>query len=176
MRPLVVTSAMTSMNGAFYPTGHVFALFKDEAAAKQAIDALQTAQHQGSLAHADPARILSEITHSVEGQDDTMPSPGAENDIARRIKDLADRGYHGVLVELGKKDTIETVQSVVDAQHAEAAFYYRTLIIEELVEQPKNLDSNAVSGTHAPGAHPPTSASENLPPTDIRRQDGAQPR
>ena len=171
MRPLVVTSAMTSMNGVFYPTGHVFALFQGEAAARQAIDALQTAQHHGELAYADPQRITSEITRTLEGQDDTLPSPGADNDIVRRIKDLADRGYHGVLVELTDKDTIETVQSVVDAQHAEAAFYYRTFIIEELVEQPKNLDSNAVSCTHAPGAHPPTSASENLPPTEIRRGD-----
>lgn len=170
MRPLVVTSAMTSMNGAFYPTGHVFALFKDEAAARQAIDALQTAQHQGALAHADPARIHSEITHSAQGQDETLPSPGADNDIVRRIQDLADRGCHGVLVELADKDTIETVQSVVEAQQAQAAFYYRTLIIEELVEQPKNLDSNAVSGTHAPGAHPTSGSSENPPPTPARRE------
>lgn len=176
MRPLVVTSAMTSMNGTFYPTGHVFALFKDEAAARQAMDALQTANHQGQVAHADPARIFSQITHSAEGEEEVLPSPGADNDIVRRIKDLADRGYHGVLMELGDSDNIETLQSVVDSCHAEAAFYYRTLIIEELVEQPKNLESRSVSGTHAPGAHPTTSASENLPPTEIRREDGTQQR
>lgn len=170
MKPLVVTSAMTSMNGVFYPTGHVFALFKDEPAARAAIDALQQAQYHGTLAHADPARIQSEVTRTVSNVDETLPSPGADNDIVRRIDDLATRGYHGVLMELTEKDNIETIQSVVDAYHAEAAFYYRTFIIEELVEQPKNLDSQSVSGTHAPGAHPPTSASENLPPTDLRRE------
>lgn len=176
MRPLVVTSAMTSMNGTFYPTGHVFALFKDEAAARRAMDALQAANHLGQVAYADPARISSQIAHSSEGEEETLPSPGADNDIVRRIKDLADRGYHGVLMELGDNDNIETLQSVVDSCHAEAAFYYRTLIIEELVEQPKNLESQSVSGTHAPGAHPTTSASENLPPTEIRREDGTQQR
>ena len=176
MRPLVVTSAITSMNGTFYPTGHVFALFKDEAAARRAMDALQAANHLGQVAYADPARISSQIAHSSEGEEETLPSPGADNDIVRRIKDLADRGYHGVLMELGDNDSIETLQSVVDSCHAEAAFYYRTLIIEELVEQPKNLESQSVSGTHAPGAHPTTSASENLPPTEIRREDGTQQR
>ncbi len=176
MRPLVVTSAITSMNGTFYPTGHVFALFKDEAAARRAMDALQAANHLGQVAYADPARISSQIAHSSEGEEETLPSPGADNDIVRRIKDLADRGYHGVLMELGDNDNIETLQSVVDSCHAEAAFYYRTLIIEELVEQPKNLESQSVSGTHAPGAHPTTSASENLPPTEIRREDGTQQR
>ena len=171
MRPLVVTSAMTSMNGVFYPTGHVFALFKDEAAVKQAIEALQQAEHQGALSYADPQRIRKEITHTVAASDDAMPSPGADDDLVRRIDDLAHRGYHGLLMELADKDQIETIQSVVDAHHAEAAFYYRTFIIEELVEQPKNLDSNAVSGTHAPGAHPSTSASENLPPTEVRPED-----
>ena len=170
MKPLVVTSAMTSMNGVFYPTGHVFALFKDEAAARAAMNALQQAQHHGALAHADPARIQSEITRTVSSVDETLPSPGADNDLVRRIDDLAARGYHGVLMELTDKDNIETIQSEIDAHHAEAAFYYRTFIIEELVEQPKNLDSQSVSGTHAPGAHPPTSTSENLPPTDIRRE------
>lgn len=169
MKPLVVTSSMTSMNGVFYPTGHVFALFKDEAAARQAFDALQQAQYQGTVAHADPARIQKEIAHTVEGSDNTMPSAGADDDIVRRIGDLASRGYHGLLIELGDSDKIESVQSVVDAHHAEAAFYYRTFIIEELVEQPKNLDSNAVSGTHAPGAHPTNGSSENQPPTEIRR-------
>ncbi len=168
MKPLVVTSAMTSMNGVFYPTGHVFALFKDEAAAKQAFDALQQAQYQGNIAHADPGRIQNEITRTVEGHDNTLPSAGADDDIVRRIGDLADQGYHGLLIELGDNDKIESVQSVVDAHHAEAAFYYRTFIIEELVEQPKNFDSNAVSGTHAPGAHPTTGSSENQPPTEIR--------
>ena len=168
MKPLVVTSAMTSMSGVFYPTGHVFALFKDEAAAKAAVDALQQAQHQGTLAYADPMRIRSEITHTVEGTEETMPSPGADDDLVRRIDDLAVRGYHGVLMELADKDNIETIQTVVDAHHAEAAFYYRTFIIEELVEQPKNLDSNTVSGTHAPGAHPTSGASENQPPVEIR--------
>ena len=62
MRPLVVTSAITSMNGTFYPTGHVFALFKDEAAARRAMDALQAANHLGQVAYAHPITHKSPAT------------------------------------------------------------------------------------------------------------------
>ncbi len=169
MKPLVVTSAMTSMNGVFYPTGHIFALFKDQAAVQQTIAALDSAHHHGSAAYADPDRIRREITKTLEGTEGVLPSSGADNDLVRRIDDLANQGCHGVLIELADKDNIETVQSAVEANGAQAAFYYRTFIIEELVEQPQNLESQSVTGTHSPGAHPDTTASENRPGTEIKR-------
>lgn len=169
MKPLVVTSAMTNMNGVFYPTGHVLALFKDQAAVQKMVAALDGAHHHGSVAYADSERIRQQITKTVEGTESILPSSGADNDLVRRIDDLAQRGCHGMLIELSDKDNIETVQSAVQAHGAQAAFYYRTFIIEELVEQPKNLESQSVTGTHSPGAHPDTTASENHPRTEIQR-------
>ncbi|NMM76546.1 hypothetical protein B2J86_00220 [Acidovorax sp. SRB_14] len=155
MQPLVVTSAMTTLNGVFYPKGHVFALFKDEDSAKQAADSLYSSHHQGNIVHADPDCIRREITHTIEGIETTLPSPGADNDLVRRIDDLARRGFHGLLVEVHGKDNIENLQAAVEAHGAAAAFYYRTFIIEELVAQPKDMDDQTVvSGTHAAGPHP----------------------
>jgi len=169
MKPLVVTSAMTNMNGVFYPTGHVLALFKDQAAVQEMAAALEAGHHHGSAAYADPECIRREITKTLEGTESILPSSGADNDLVRRIDDLAQRGCHGVLIELSDKDNIEAVQSTVQAHGAQAAFYYRTFIIEELVEQPKNLESQSLTGTHSPGAHPDTTASENHPRTDVKR-------
>ena len=157
MKPLVVTSAMTSMNGVFYPTKHVFALFKDAQAAQQLADALQAAAHRGSLAYADPECIRREITRTLDDTETTMPSVGADSDIVHRIDDLARRGYHGVLIELTDKHAVENVQAALAQHAATAAFYYRTLIIEELVEQPDTQQSEELSvlvGTHAPGSNP----------------------
>ena len=157
MKPLLVTSAMTSMNGVFYPTGHVFALFASQQAAQQAAAALQAAAHQGSLAYADPEGIRREITHTADDDITSLPSVGADSDIVRRIDDLARHGYHGVLIEVHDKDAIENVQHQLAQAQAAAAFYYRTFIIEELVQQTQDhaADNPSVQvGTRAPGAQP----------------------
>ncbi len=156
MQPLVVTSAMTNMNGVFYPTGHVFALFQDESTMQKASTALQGAAHLGSLAHANPDRIRSEITRTVDDTESVIPSVGADNDIVRRIDDLARLGYHGMLIEVTHKDAVEKVQALLVLHQAVAAFYYRTFIIEELVDQPDTpSDPSVLVGTHAPGHTPP---------------------
>ena len=159
MKPLVVTSAMTTMNGVFYPTGHVFALFKTQELLENAAAALEDATHTSSLSHANPDRIRREITHTVSDTGTVMPSVGADNDIVRRIDDLAQRGYHGVMIELNDKDDVEKLQAALTQMQAAAAFYYRTFIIEELVEQPVELnpdDSSVRVGMQAAGANPET--------------------
>lgn len=159
MKPLVVTSALTTMNGVFYPTGHVFALFQTEDLLQKAAGVLEDTTHPGSLSHANPDCIRREITHTVSDTGTALPSVGADSDIVRRIDDLAQRGYHGVLIELNDKDDVEKLQLALTQVQATAAFYYRTLIIEELVEQPIELspeDSSVRVGTQAAGAHPET--------------------
>lgn len=155
MKPLVVNSAMTSMNGVFYPTGHVFALFQDEGALQQAVAELQKGGHQGSLAYASPEGIRNEITRTVDDTETTLPSVGADNDLVRRIDNLARRGHHGVLIEVTDKDAVENVQAALTEHQATAAFYYRTFIIEELVKPPPTPnDPSVLVGTRAPGSHP----------------------
>ena len=51
MKPFALDPSMTSAAGTFYPTGYVFALFADEAAARSAGQALQ-AQGRDDVAHA----------------------------------------------------------------------------------------------------------------------------
>ena len=141
--------SMTNMSGVFYPTGHVFALFPDEDCARQAAAALHSASHQGELAHASPEFILQEIVRTL-GAPTFPPSVGAEGDMVRRIADLAGTGHHGVLICMADKDTPERVVAAIAPEGAAAAFYHRTFIIEDLVPQaPEQESQSVVVGTHA---------------------------
>ena len=150
MKPFVLDSSMTNMGGIFYPTGQVFALFPDEDCTRQAALALQAASHQGDIAYASPEVILQEIVHTLGTADAPLPSVGAEGDMVRRIADLAGTGHHGVLICMADKDTPERVVAAIAPEGAAAAFYYRTFIIEDLVPQaPEQESQSVVVGTHA---------------------------
>ena len=84
------------------------------------------------------------------GNDIPLPSVGAEGDMVRRIADLAGTGHHGVLICMADKDTPERVVAAIAPEGAAAAFYYRTFIIEDLVPQaPEQESQTVVVGTHA---------------------------
>ncbi len=165
MKPLVLDSSMTNMGGVFYPTGHVFALFPDEDCVRQAANALQIANHQGTTAYASPEVILQEIVRTLGTADAPLPSVGAEGDMVRRIADLAGKGHHGLLISMADKDTPERLVEAITPEGAVTAFYYRTFIIEDLIPQPVDdgRPQSVVVGTHAAeGEDHPSVASDQV--------------
>ena len=91
------------------------------------------------------------------GGSDPLPSVGAEGDLVRRIADLASTGHHGLLMEVGKDDDADSLRAKLEAAGAVAAFNYRTLIIEDLIEQPQTATQHSVTvGTHAAAPQPDT--------------------
>ncbi len=135
MKPFALTPEMTSAGGTFYPTGHVFALFADDAAAQAAGDALQR-QGRGDIAHATPQAILQHVVRTLGDADTPLPSVGAEGVIVRRIADLASQGSHALLLPAGDGDSPESLAEALAPLDAQAAFYYRRLVIEELIPAP----------------------------------------
>lgn len=135
MKPFVLAPDMTSAAGTFYPTGHVFALFPDEASARAAGDAL-AGQGRGDIAHAPPDAILQHVVRTLGNADEPLPSVGAEGVIVRRIADLASSGSHALLFPAQDEDDAETLQAALEPLGAETAFYYRRLIIEDLIPLP----------------------------------------
>lgn len=135
MKPFVLTPEMTSAAGTFYPTGHVFALFADESAARSAGEALAK-QNRSDLAHAAPDAILQHVVRTLGNADEPLPSVGAEGVIVRRIADLASKGSHALFFPADGDDTAETLQTALQPLDAKAAFYYRRLIIEDLIPMP----------------------------------------
>lgn len=150
MRILSVDSTMTTMGGVFYPTGHIFALFPDEAGVRKAGAALQAAGHANDMAQAGPEVIGQQIVRTLRIADAPLPSVGAEGDMVRRIADLAATGHHGLLVKVDKD--AGALQALLAAAGAVAAFYYRKLIIEDLTPSTAAAGERAQSvviGTHA---------------------------
>ena len=144
MKPFVLDSSMTSMGGVFYPTGHVFAIFPDEESVRQAHLALQAADHKGETAHASPQAMLEQIVGTLGTADAPLPSLGAEGDMVRRIADMAGTGHHGMLIHLNDDDSIETVVGAITADRTGPACYYRTFVIEDLIDTPAPAQSQSV--------------------------------
>jgi len=135
MKPFVLDPEMTSAAGTFYPTGHVFALFPDEETTRKAGEALANTGH-ADVSHAAPETILQHVVRTLGNADEPLPSVGAEGVIVRRIADLASQGRHALFFAAGDDDTAETLQAALEPLGAEAAFYYRRLIIEDLISLP----------------------------------------
>ncbi len=135
MNPFALTPEMTSASGTFYPTGYVFALFKDEDAARKAGQALSDAGH-ADVAHARPQEILEHVVRTLGNADTPLPSVGAEGVIVRRIAELASGGCHALMFEATDDDRPDNLRDLLQAQSAVAAFYYRRLIIEDLITAP----------------------------------------
>ncbi|MEI2622770.1 MAG: hypothetical protein V9G23_01830 [Giesbergeria sp.] len=152
MKPFALDSSHTNMSGVFYPTGHIFALFPTADLARRAADALDTAGEIGESAYASPEVIQKDIVRTLGSSDAVLPSVGAESDLVRRIADLASTGHHGLLVEVGKHDDTEVLAATLQREGAVAAFYYRTLVIEDLIEQPPHRHEAIGDGGHARGS------------------------
>lgn len=135
MKPFVLDPDMTSAVGTFYPTGHVFALFADEAAARNAGESMAQ-QGRTDVAHAAPDAILQHVVRTLGKADDPLPSVGAEGVIVRRIADMAAQGRHALFFPAHDDDDAESLQATLEPLGAEAAFWYRRLIIEDLIPLP----------------------------------------
>ncbi len=156
MKAFALDSSYTSMGGVFYPTGHVFALFPTMDATQAAADEFEgSSRAEGACAYAGPETMLQDIVRTIGSGDDPLPSVGADGDFVRRIADLAGRGYHGLLIKMGKDDDSESITPLLESHGADAAFYYRTLVIEDLITHAPHGGSQSVTvGTRAAAAQP----------------------
>ena len=136
MKPFALAPDMTSASGTFYPTGYVFALFASEDATRSAAAVLQDQGHD-DVAHASPDAIMQHVVRTLGNADDPLPSVGAEGVIVRRIGELASGGAHALMFAATDDDSPESLRATLQQAEALAGFYYRRLIIEDLIAQPR---------------------------------------
>ncbi len=130
-----------SMTGAYYPKGHVFAMFKDAAGAHAAVESAAKVEKIGEIQFLSPEAIVqafAERAESVGG----MPSVGREDQFMLRYVELAKEGKVGVLIEVADADP-EALGAALDAAGASLAYYYRALVIEELVDTSAKAEAAA---------------------------------
>ena len=127
--------------GAYYPTDHVFAMVADAAAAQAGAARMADVPDVGAVQLAEPGALqqtFAKRAADVGG----APSVGREDQFMLRFVELARGGKAGLLIEVGRADT-EALSAALAASGAVLAYYYRTLVIEELVDSSPRAEAAA---------------------------------
>ena len=134
-------SHFTKLTGAYYPTGHVFAMFGDEAAANAAAERLRALPGVGAVTLCTPDAIESAFAERA-AQVGGAPSVGREDQFMLRYVELARAGTCGVLVELDNAGA-DALRNALEETQATLAYHYRTLVIDELISPTPRAEAAA---------------------------------
>ena len=134
MKAFAPESKMYTLQGVFYPTGHVFIMFPS---AEDALEGerrlLQSGFDGGALCLLTPKDIHEKIASAVE-HEEGLPSPGTEAATARHYEDLAREGHHALLVPAPSTKDAEKVMDALRGANISFAQRYRHFVIEDLVQ------------------------------------------
>ena len=125
-------SMIATIGGAFYPTGYSMVMFPDQATAVSVGTELNTQLEDSEVFMLTPSAILSQITPTVSGADDPLPSAGTEGATVRAYTKLAKEGHHALLVKTPDEETADRMMDVVRRVPYSIAQRYRMLVIEDL--------------------------------------------
>ena len=125
---------VSSIGGAFYPTGHSIVMFPNsEDAARIGRMLVEQQVVSGDELYFLPAeQVLAQISPTVAGADDPLPSPGTEGAVVRALTKLAREGHAGLLVKTPDEEAAERIMTVVRTVPYSMAQRYRRLVIEDL--------------------------------------------
>ena len=125
---------VSSIGGAFYPTGHSIVMFPDSGDAARIGRMLVEQQVvSGDEIYLLPAeQVLAQISPTVAEADNPLPSAGTEGAVVRALTKLAREGHAGLLVETPDEEAAERVMTVVRTVPYSIAQRYRRLVIEDL--------------------------------------------
>ena len=130
-----------TMTGAYYPKGHVFAMFKDAASAHAAVESVAKQPKVGEVQFLSPEAITQAFAERIESVGG-MPSVGREDQFMLRFVELSEGGKAGVLIDMASA-VPEQVGAALSAADAILAYYYRALVIEELVDTSARAEAAA---------------------------------
>jgi hypothetical protein len=131
--------------GVFKPVGHLVASFPDGDMSSQAMDALKKQQLDTTQVRRYTDReMLSQIDVDIKGAS-LLASIGQEMNLIKAHRELAERGYHWLVIPAGDRDEAARIADVLATCGAERAQYYTRLIIEEMIEHSEDLRQVAES-------------------------------
>ena len=133
MKAFAPESKMYTLQGVFYPTGHILVMFPT---AEDALDAerrlLASGWDAGAICLLTPKDVHEKIAAALEDED-SLPSPGTEAATARHYEELAREGHHALLIPAPKaKDALKVMEALRGANMSYAQ-RYRHFVIEDLV-------------------------------------------
>ena len=134
MKAFAPESKLFTLNGVFYPTGHVFLLFPPAEDARDADQKLIAAGCDGgTIAMLTPQDIHQQIAAGGMHADEGLPSPGTAGATARHYEQLAREGHHALLVPAPSAKDTEKVMQALQGSPISFAQKYRHFVIEDLV-------------------------------------------
>lgn len=143
--------------GVFKPVGHLVASFAEAEMADRAFESLGQQQiDRSKVRRYSDKQMLAQIDADMENAS-ILASLGQEMNLIKAHRELAERGYHWLVVPAEDRDAAAGIADALAACGAERAQYYSRFIIEEMIEHPddlrqvaespaRKLDSQTVSG------------------------------
>ncbi len=134
MKPFSLSPEMVTMiSGAFYPSGYSMIMFPQEHHAKAVGEQLAAGDFGSDEVYFIPAEaVLSQISPTVTGGDDPLPSVGTDGATVRAYTKLAREGHSALLVKTADAAVAEQLMQIVRTVPYSMAQRYRTLVIEDL--------------------------------------------
>jgi hypothetical protein len=123
--------------GVFKPVGHVVISFPGARQAEDTTDALRQAGVD-AVQHITDHEMVERATRDME-RASGLAAVGQELNLVRAHRQLAERGYHFLVVKTPKDELAVQVADIAKARGAERAQLYGNFIIEELIEHPDDL-------------------------------------
>ncbi|MGV8805347.1 MAG: RNA-binding protein [Polaromonas sp.] len=133
MKPFAMHPKMSTIQGAFYPTGHAFVMFPDAATAQEAARQLEAIGIDGDhIMLLTPEVILRDIG-KIDGLSHVaLPSVGTEGATVHRYIEFAREGHHGLMIQSPSDAHTERVMSVLRELPFSYGQKYHLLAIEDL--------------------------------------------
>jgi hypothetical protein len=121
--------------GVFKPVDHVVISFPGAAQADAAVQALAEIGMRGEpvVRRLTDRQMLQQIDQDLQ-KASSLAAVGQELNLIKAHRELAERGYHWLLVHVSDRDRALQVARAVRAHGAERAQLYGNFIIEELIE------------------------------------------
>lgn len=142
--------------GVFKPVGHVVISLPGAAQADAAARALGQVGHDGAGLHRYTDReMLAQIEQDMQHAS-PLAAVGQELNLIKAHRDLAERGYHWLVVKAAGDDDARAIAQTAQAHGAERAQYYGRFLIEELIQRPDDLTQVAESPARELDAQTPS--------------------
>ncbi|MEO5770809.1 MAG: hypothetical protein ABIQ29_01945 [Burkholderiaceae bacterium] len=152
--------------GVFKPVDHVVISLPDAQSADRAAQAIgQIGVQAGAIRRFTDQEMISQIDHDMQSAS-PLASIGQEMNLIRAHRELAERGFHWLVVRAEDDEQARAIAAAAEGCGAERAQYYGRFIIEELIERDnglnqvgespdRGLDAQTPSGHEGDAAHLP---------------------
>ena len=150
--------------GVFKPVDHVVISLPDAQSADRAAQAIgQAGVQAGAIRRFTDQEMISQIDHDMKNAS-PLASIGQEMNLIRAHRDLAERGFHWLVVRAEDDDQARAIAAAAEGCGAERAQHYGRFIIEELIDRDNGLNQVGESPDRGLDAQTPSGREGEVTP------------